>query len=119
MQPRLPFSVAVAATVVSGETVAAAVIARKTATTTTEAVIKGQQAIFLVAGSGSAAAVTRGLNGRIPARVDANTQQKIKDWFDRLHISLYWIVLRQPGGLSIFDPNFKPVEDQPLAKDLS
>ena len=51
-------------------------------------------------------------------RVDANTQQKIKDWFDRLHISLYWIVLRQPGGLSIFDPNFKPVEDQPLPPEI-
>jgi mxaC protein len=51
-------------------------------------------------------------------RVDADTQQKIKDWFDRLHISLYWIVLRQPGGLSIFDPNFKPVEDQPLPPEI-
>ena len=51
-------------------------------------------------------------------RVDANTQQKIKDWFDRLHISLYWIVLRQPGGISIFDPNFKPVEDQPLPPEI-
>jgi mxaC protein len=51
-------------------------------------------------------------------RVDADTQQKIKDWFDRLHISLYWIVLRQPGGLSIFDLNFKPVEDQPLPPEI-
>ncbi|HEY9210259.1 MAG TPA: vWA domain-containing protein [Methylotenera sp.] len=51
-------------------------------------------------------------------RVDADTQQKIKDWFDRLHISLYWIVLRQPGGLSIFDTNFKPVEDQPLPPEI-
>lgn len=51
-------------------------------------------------------------------RVDADTQQKIKDWFDRLHISLYWIVLRQPGGISIFDPNFKPVEDQPLPPEI-
>ncbi len=51
-------------------------------------------------------------------RVDANTQQKIKDWFDRMHISLYWIVLRQPGGISIFDPNYKPVEDQPLPPEI-
>lgn len=51
-------------------------------------------------------------------RLDADTQQKIKDWFDRLHISLYWIVLRQPGGLSIFDPNYKPVEDQPLPPEI-
>jgi mxaC protein len=51
-------------------------------------------------------------------RIDADTQQKIKDWFDRLHISLYWIVLRQPGGISIFDTNYKPVEDQPLPPEI-
>jgi len=43
-------------------------------TTVTEAVIKGNQATFLVAGSGGAAAVTRGINGLIPARADSNTQ---------------------------------------------
>ncbi len=41
---------------------------------TTEAVIKGNQAMFLVAGSGGATAVTRGLNGSIPPRVDSLTQ---------------------------------------------
>lgn len=53
-------------------------------TVTTEAVIKGQQAIFLVAGSGSATAVTRGVNGRIPARSDSNTQNTItlQEWHD-------------------------------------
>lgn len=43
-------------------------------TTTTETVIKGNQAVFLVAGSGGATAVTRGVNGLIPARTDSNTQ---------------------------------------------
>lgn len=51
-------------------------------------------------------------------RIDANTQQKIKDWFDRMHLSLYWIVLRQPGGLSIFDKDYKPQEDQPLPPEI-
>ncbi|MDX1915115.1 MAG: vWA domain-containing protein [Methylophilus sp.] len=51
-------------------------------------------------------------------RIDANTQEKIKDWFDRMHISLYWIVLRQPGGLSIFDQDYKPQEDQPLPPEI-
>ena len=37
-------------------------------TVTTEAVIKGNEAIFLVSDSGSATAVTRGVNGLIPAR---------------------------------------------------
>lgn len=53
-------------------------------TVTTEAVIKGQQAVFLVAGSGSASAVTRGLNGRIPARNDSMNQNTctLQEWHD-------------------------------------
>ncbi|HEY9064719.1 MAG TPA: phage capsid protein [Burkholderiaceae bacterium] len=53
-------------------------------TVTTEAVIKGQQAVFLVAGSGGAAAVTRGLNGRIPARNDNLAQNTctLQEWHD-------------------------------------
>jgi mxaC protein len=51
-------------------------------------------------------------------RIDANTQEKIKEWFDRMQIGLYWIVLRQPGGISIFDKNFKPREDQPLPAEI-
>jgi hypothetical protein len=43
-------------------------------TTTTEAVINGLQATFLVADSGGASAVTRGLNGNIPARNDSLSQ---------------------------------------------
>ena len=43
-------------------------------TTTTEAVIKGETAVFLVADSGGATAVTRGVNGLIPARGDNNSQ---------------------------------------------
>ena len=39
-----------------------------------EADVKGNQATFLVADSGSAIAVTRGVNGLIPARADSLTQ---------------------------------------------
>ncbi len=42
--------------------------------TTTEAVIKGNTAVFLVAGSNGATAVNRGVNGLIPARADNNAQ---------------------------------------------
>jgi hypothetical protein len=51
---------------------------------TTEAVIKGNQAMFLVAGSGGATAVTRGLNGNIPPRVDSLTQvpATLIEWHD-------------------------------------
>lgn len=53
-------------------------------TVTTEAVIKGNQATFLVADSGSAEAVTRGINGLIPARADNNTQltATLVEWHD-------------------------------------
>ena len=43
-------------------------------TVTTEAVIKGNQATFLVSGSGGARASRRGANGYIPARQNDNTQ---------------------------------------------
>lgn len=51
---------------------------------TTEAVIKGNQATFLVVGSGGAQAVTRGLNGLIPARADDNQQYTatLAEWQD-------------------------------------
>jgi len=51
---------------------------------TTEAVMKGNQAVFLVAGSGGASAVTRGVNGLIPARADDNTQNTcvLGEWHD-------------------------------------
>ena len=53
-------------------------------TTTTEAVIKGNTAVFLVADSGGAAAVTRGTNGMIPARADNLTQNSVVllEWHD-------------------------------------
>lgn len=51
-------------------------------------------------------------------RVPAETQQKLKEWFERLHVSLYWIVLRQPGGISIFDQNYKPDEDKALPAEI-
>jgi hypothetical protein len=43
-------------------------------TVTTETVIKGNEAIFLVADSGGATATTRGPNGDIPSRPDNNNQ---------------------------------------------
>lgn len=55
-------------------------------TVTTEAVIKGNQAVFLVADSGDAEAVTRGVNGLIPARADNLTQNTatLQEWHDKV-----------------------------------
>lgn len=51
---------------------------------TTEAVIKGNEAVFLVADSGGATAVTRGVNGKIQGRPDNNTQNTctLAEWHD-------------------------------------
>ena len=53
-------------------------------TVTTEAVISGNTAVFLVVDSGAATAVTRGINGLIPARADNLTQNSISlsEWHD-------------------------------------
>ena len=53
-------------------------------TVTTEVVIKGNLAVFLVAGSGDSDAVTRGVDGRIPARADDNQQNTatLREWHD-------------------------------------
>ena len=53
-------------------------------TVTTEAVIKGNQAVFLVADSGSASAQTRGVAGLIPARADNLSQNTatLSEWHD-------------------------------------
>lgn len=54
-------------------------------TVTTEAQLKGNEAVFLVADSGDAEAVTRGINGLIPARSDNNTQNTatLQEWHDK------------------------------------
>jgi len=51
---------------------------------TTDAVIQGNTCVFLVADSGSATAVTRGVNGLIPARADNLTQNSctLSEWHD-------------------------------------
>jgi len=55
-------------------------------------------------------------------RIDGVRQQKIKDWLTQLNITLYWIVLRQPGGISLFDPkyeNWNEVEAPPVQIELN
>ena len=53
-------------------------------TVTTEHQMKGSAAVFLVSGSGSASAVTRGVNGLIPARTNDHTQNTctLVEWHD-------------------------------------
>ena len=47
-----------------------------------------------------------------------HTQQKIRDWFYRFQIGIYWIVLKQQGGFSIFDENFVPRDEEQLPPQI-
>ena len=53
-------------------------------TVTVESEVRGNTAVFLVAGSGGATATTRGVNGLIPARADDLTQNSctLEEWHD-------------------------------------
>jgi len=72
-------------------------------TVTTEADIKGQQAVFLVAGSNSATAVTRGVDGRIPARADNNSQNTatLQEWHDLVRKTNFNVFASQGNQRSI------------------
>ncbi len=50
--------------------------------------------------------------------ISAMVQQKIRDWASRMNVTIYWIVLRQPGGFSIFDENYVPPEDRAPPPEL-
>ncbi len=54
-------------------------------TTTTEFVRQGNEAVFIVAGTGDAEAVTRGANGKIPSRPDDfdSKTATLKEWHDK------------------------------------
>ena len=72
-------------------------------TVTTEAVIKGNQAVFLIAGSGGATATTRGINGRLQARGDDNTQvtATLQEWHDLVRKTSFNIFASQGNQRSI------------------
>src|SRR5688572_22139756 len=74
---------------------------------TTESVIKGNQATFLVAGSGSDTAVTRGTNGFIPAKADTETQSTatLAEWHDLRRKTNFNIFASQGNQRAIMQMN--------------
>ena len=72
-------------------------------TVTTEAVIKGNQAVFLVADSGDAEADTRGVNGLIPARSDNQAQYTavLQEWHDLVRKTSFNIFASQGNQRAI------------------
>lgn len=88
--------------------------------TVTEAVIKGNQAVFLVAGSGGAAAVTRGINGLIPARADNNTQHTcvLTEWHDLVRKTRFNIFASQGDQRRLMQETTRKVLNRRIDADI-
>lgn len=89
-------------------------------TTVTEAVIKGNQATFLVAGSGGATAVTRGINGLIPARADDMTQTTatLVEWHDLVRKTRFNIFQSQGDQRRLMQETTKKVLNRRIDADV-
>jgi hypothetical protein len=89
-------------------------------TVTTEAVINGLQATFLVAGSGGASAVTRGINGLIPARADNNVQTTVTlvEWHDLVRKSRFNIFQSQGNQRRLMQETCRKVLNRKLDADI-
>lgn len=88
--------------------------------TTTEAVIKGNQAVFLVAGSGGASAVTRGVNGLIPARADGLTQNTatLVEWHDLVRKTNFNVLNSQGNQREIMQGTSMNVINRKIDADI-
>ena len=86
----------------------------------TEAVIKGDTATFLVADSGSATAVTRGVNGLIPARADDLTQTSasLAEWHDLVRKSNFNIFASQGNQRQIMQHTSMGVINRKIDDDI-
>ncbi len=89
-------------------------------TVTTEAVIKGNTATFLVAGSGDADAVTRGVNGLIPARADDLTQTSatLQEWHDLVRKTGFNIFASQGNQREIMQKTTMGVINRKVDSDI-
>lgn len=87
---------------------------------TTEAIIKGNQATFVVADSGGAAATTRGLNGRIPSRGDNLNQYTatLTEWHDLVERTRFNIFASQGDGVAIMQRTAMKVLNRKTDTDI-
>jgi len=93
-------------------------LARHTCTTETD--IRGQVATFLVADSGGAEAVTRGVNGDIPTRPDNLNQYQctLKEWHDVPERTNFNIYASQGDGRRIMQETSMSVVNRKVDKDI-
>jgi hypothetical protein len=87
---------------------------------TTESVIKGNTATFLVADSGGATAVTRGVNGLIPARADDLTQSSatLAEWHDLVRKTGFNIFASQGDQRRIMQETTMGVVNRKIDSDI-
>lgn len=87
---------------------------------TNEAVIKGNQAVFLVADSGGATAVTRGVNGLIPARPDNLNQftATLAEWHDLVRKTSFNIFASQGDQRRIMQMTSMGVINRKMDNDI-
>jgi Phage capsid protein len=90
------------------------------AVTTEFAMEKGQQAVFLVADSGGATAVTRGVNGLIPARADNLTQNTttLQEWHDLVRKTRFNIFASQGDQRAIMQMTSMGVVNRKIDTDI-
>lgn len=88
--------------------------------TTTEADIRGNTAVFLVADSNSATAVTRGVNGLIPARADNLTQNSctLAEWHDLVRKTGFNIFASQGNQRAIMQMTTMGVLNRKIDTDI-
>lgn len=89
-------------------------------TVTTEIEVKGNEAIFLVADTGGAEAVTRGINGRIPGRPDNLNQYTatLQEWHDKPERTDFNIFASQGDGRRIMQMGSMGVINRKIDKDI-
>lgn len=89
-------------------------------TVTTETVISGSSAVFLVADSGGAQAVTRGVNGLIPARPDNLNQYTatLNEWHDLVRRTRFNIFASQGDGRRIMQMSTMAVINRKIDQDI-
>lgn len=89
-------------------------------TVTTEAEINAQQAVFLVADSGGATAVTRGVNGLIPARPDNLNQYTatLVEWHDLVRRTSFNLYASQGDGRRIMQMTTMGVLNRKIDQDI-
>jgi len=93
-------------------------LARRTCTT--EVVFKGNEAVFLVADSGGATAVTRGVNGDIPTRPDNLNQYTatLAEWHDLPEKSDFNIFASQGNQRQIMQMTSMAVLNRKIDSDI-